>query len=120
MVKKAYELPEEITYPLVVVQEIENTENLKFSTTKGEQVTNLAYQIDAYCDTTQLSTGEILNAGDSAKLLGNKISKLLGGEKYKMARVGNDPTVPIGPDSTIMRNVQRYNCCLHKNIIYRR
>ena len=83
MVKNAYDIPKKIEYPLVIITEINNSENLQFTTIEGEQVTNLAYQIDSYCDDTQLSNGEIIRAVDSAKLLGTKISKLLGGAKYK-------------------------------------
>ncbi len=122
MVKNAYDIPKKIEYPLVIITEINNSENLKFTTIKGEQVTNLAYQIESYCDDTQLSNGEIIRAVDSAKLLGTKISKLLGGEKYKMARVGQDSLQNSTPDSTVKRHIQRYECCLElkTNTLYRR
>lgn len=122
MVKNAYDIPKKIVYPLVVITEINNSENLQFTTIEGEQVTNLAYQIDSYCDDTQLSNGEIIRAVDSAKLLGTKISKLLGGVKYKMARTGQDSLQSSTPDSTIKRHIQRYECCLElkTNTLYRR
>lgn len=119
-VKKVYEVPRDVTYPLVTIQEIENTENTRYSTDEGEQVTNLSYQIDCYCKTTQLSDGTFLNASDSAKLLGVIVSKLLGGENYKLARVGNSPMVSVNQDNTVMRYIQRFTGCLFKDTIYRR
>lgn len=122
MVKNAYDIPNKIKYPLVTVTELINSENTNFSTRKGEQVTNLSYQIDVYCENTELSTGDILSASDSAKLLGTKISKLLGGEMYKMARIGQDIIQSSAPDNTVKRHIQRYECCLdlRTNTLYRR
>lgn len=122
MVKLSYEVPNKVSYPLVAITELVNSENTKYSTDKGEQVTNLSYQIDSICDTTQLSDGTILDASRSAKLLGTKISKLLGGERYKLERKGDSPLVAINSDRTIMRYINRYECCLFlkQNIIYRR
>lgn len=119
-VKKIYEVPRDVTYPLVTIQEIENSENTRYSTDEGEQVTNLSYQIDCYCKTTQLADGTFLNASDSAKLLGVIVSKLLGGENYKLARVGNSPMVSVNQDNTVMRYVQRFTGCLFQDTIYRR
>lgn len=122
MVKNAYDIPNKIKYPLVVITEIINSENTKFSTRKGEQVTNLSYQIECLCENTKLSTGDILSAADSAKLLGTKISKLLGGERYKMARIGQDIIQSSPSDNTVKRYIQRYECCLdlRTNTLYRR
>lgn len=122
MVKLSYEDLDNISYPLVVITEIVNTENSKYSTDKGEQVTNLTYQVESICDTTELSDKIILDASRSAKLLGTKISKLLGGENYKLERKGDDPLKAISSDRTIMRYINRYEGCLYlkQNIIYRR
>lgn len=107
---------------MVVVSEIYNAENTRFSTIEGELVTNLTYQIECLCKDTQLADGTIISAIESAKLLGIKISKLLGGVKYKMARVGQDVTTTLAVDNTVKRNIQRYECCLdlRTNTIYRR
>lgn len=122
MVKLSYEVPNKVSYPLVVITEIVNSENTKYSTDKGEQVTNLSYQVESICDTTELSDKTILDASRSAKLLGTKISKLLGGERYKLERKGDDPLKAISSDRTIMRYINRYEGCLYlkQNIIYRR
>lgn len=122
LVKNAYDVPNTRKYPLIVVTEIENSENTRFSTIEGEQVTNLAYQIECLCEITQLSDETILSAADSAKLLGTKISKLLGGEKYHMARTGQSIIQPLTSDNTVKRHIQRYECCLdlRTNTLYRR
>ena len=119
-VKKIYEVPRDVVYPLVTIQEIENSENTRYSTDKGEQVTNLSYQIDCYCKTTQLANGTFLSASDSAKLLGVIVSKLLGGERYKLARIGNSPMVSVTQDNTVIRYIQRFTGCLFQDTIYRR
>lgn len=121
-VKDAYNIPNVIKYPLVVITEILNSENTRYSTRQGEQVTNLTYQVEALCETTQLNDSTVLSATDSAILLGNKISKLLGGPRYKMARVGQDITQDSPMDNTVKRNIQRYECCLDlkTNTLYRR
>ena len=122
MVKNAYDIPNKIEYPLVVVTELLNSENTKYSTNDGEQVTNLTYQIDVYCQNTKIINDNILNAIDSAKLLGTKISKLLGGERYKMARVGQEILQSLSADNTVKRHTQRYECCLElkTNTLYRK
>lgn len=122
MVKKSYEVPQEVEYPLVVITEILNSENTRYTTNEGEQVTNLTYQIDCQCKQTKIADGTILNAPDSSKLLGIKISKLLGGQRYKMRRVGDNAQSTLRADRTIMRNINRYECCLYlkQDTIYRR
>lgn len=121
MVKKAYDVPKKFTYPLVLVTEILNSENTRYSTDEGEQVTNLTYQVETLCEITKIN-GKVYSAVDSATMLGNKISLLLGGKAYKMARTGQDVVQPLTTDNTIMRHIQRYECCLDlkTNTIYRR
>ena len=122
MVKNSYDIPNKIEYPLVVVTEILNSENTKYSTREGEQVTNLTYQIESYCKDTKLADGSILSAANSAKLLGVKISKLLGGIDYKMVRVGQEVIQDLSVDNTVKRHIQRYECCLdiRTDTLYRR
>lgn len=122
MVKNSYDIPNKIEYPLVVITEILNTENTKYSTREGEQVTNLTYQIESYCKDTKLADGSILSAANSAKLLGIKISKLLGGINYKMVRAGQEVIQELAVDNTVKRHIQRYECCLdiRTDTLYRR
>lgn len=122
MVKNSYDIPNKIDYPLVMVTEILNSENTRYSTREGEQVTNLTYQIECYCKDTKLADGNILSAANSAKLLGIKISKLLGGIDYKMVRVGQEVIQDLSVDNTVKRHIQRYECCLdiRTDTLYRR
>ncbi len=126
MVKNAYDMPMQIEYPLVVVTEINNSENINFTTREGEQVTNLGYQIESMCEQTAFKNEDgsetILSAADSAKLLGTKISKLLGGNRYKMTRTGQELIQTVSADSTVKRHIQRFECCLElkTNTLYRR
>ena len=121
-VKLAYEIPTVIEYPLVVITEILNSENDRYSTIDGEQVTNITYQVESICEATELTDGTILDATRSAKLLAIKVSKLFGGERYNFKRVGDSPLRPVNADKTIMRYIDRYEGCLFlkQNIIYRR
>lgn len=120
--KLAYEVPQVIEYPLVVITEIANSENTRYTTHEGEQVTNLTYQIETLCEATELKDGTLLDPTRSAKLLGTKISKFLGGENYKFRRVGDNALRPITQDKTIMRYIERYETCLFlkQNTLYRR
>lgn len=122
MVKPAYDVPQIIEYPLVTVLEIDNSENDRYSTDEGEQVTNLSYQIETMCETTQLKDGTFLTPSESAKLLGKIVAQLLGGKRYKMKRIATSPLLPLTPDQTVMRYIQRFECCLFnkQNTIYRR
>lgn len=115
-------MPKVIEYPLVVITEIANSENTRYTTQDGEQVTNLTYQIETLCQTTELVDGTLLDATRSAKLLATKVSKLLGGEKYMMRRVGDNALRPVNQDKTIMRYIERYETCLFlkQNTLYRR
>lgn len=138
MVKLAYEVPDKIEYPLVVLTEILNSEDTRYTTDKGEQVTDLTYQVECICRATNVNvevekvneeTGETetitekqtLDSTRSAKLLALKVSHVLGGT-YKLRRLGNNPLNPVNADKTIMRAIDRYEGCLFlkQNIIYRR
>lgn len=138
MVKLAYEVPDKIEYPLVVLTEILNSEDTRYTTDEGEQVTDLTYQVECICRATNVNvevekvseeTGETetitekqtLDSTRSAKLLALKVSHVLGGT-YKLRRLGNNPLNPVNADKTIMRVIDRYEGCLFlkQNIIYRR
>lgn len=138
MVKLNYEVPDKIEYPLVVITEILNSEDTRYTTADGEQVTDLTYQVECICRATKVNvekevineeTGKaetiveqnILDSTRSAKLLALKVANVLGKE-YKLRRIGNNPTNPVNADKTIMRAIDRYEGCLFlkQNIIYRR
>lgn len=92
---------------MITIDEIRNNENTQFSTSEGEKVSNLAYQIDCYSKTT-----ETFQATDSAKLIGQVVNRLLGGSRYKMNRIGDPALLPLTTDKTIMKYSLRYSCVL--------
>lgn len=95
---------------MITIDEIDNSENENFSTATGEQVSNLAYQIDCYSKQTSH-----LQASDSARFMGKIVNEVLGGEKYKMTRTGTPALVPLINDDTVMKYTLRYRCVLDIN-----
>lgn len=116
-VKGAYDTIPEISYPLITILEIQNTENSKFTDNNGEHVSDLSYQIECCSrNTTQLE------ATESAMLMGKVVNELLTGPNYKLSRVGTPSLVPITDDKDVIRYILRYSCsvCLDTNTIYAR
>lgn len=116
-VKGAYDTIPKISYPLITILEIQNTENSRFTDNNGEHVSDLSYQIE-YCsrNTTQLE------ATESAMLMGKVVNDLLTGPKYKLSRIGTPSIVPITDDKDVIRYILRYSCSidLDTNTIYSR
>lgn len=116
LVKGIYENNPKITYPMITINEIRNTENTKFSTSTGEKVSNLAYQFDCYSKDL-----ENLQAAQSAKLMGKILNKLIGGPRYKMNRIGTPVLLPLTQDKTVLKYSLRYSCVLdlERHIIFK-
>lgn len=76
----------------------------------------MAYQITAY--TRNLSNMQSIEA---VRLMGIEINKVLGGEKYKMTRLGNPTIKPTITDNTILQYVIRYSgvLSLEENRLYK-
>lgn len=120
-VQEAYSFrTDDINLPMIVVQEILNEENRKYTTPEGEQATDLAYNITVMCETTELKNGEILSPIDSTKLLMLQVDKLLGGEKYQMNRAVRTPIMPQKEDNSVMMYQQIYDTVLYKDTLYRK
>jgi len=98
-----------VEYPLITILEIDNSENEKYSTTDGETVSNLGYQVESYCQTSRMLDGSTLKPTDATLLLVRKINDVLGGVDYKLKRTGTQPIVPTTFDNSIMRGISRYN-----------
>lgn len=116
-VKGAYDTVPEISYPLITILEIQNTENSKFTDNNGEHVSDLSYQIECCSrNTTELE------ATESAMLMGNIVNKLLTGPTYKLSRIGTPTLAPIPDDQDIIRYILRYSCSidLDSNTIHSR
>lgn len=116
-VKGAYDTVPKISYPLITILEIQNTENSKFTDNNGEHVSDLSYQIEC-CSRNTLQ----LEATESAMLMGKVVNDLLTGPKYKLSRVGTPSIVPIVDDKDVIRYILRYSCSidLDTNTIYAR
>lgn len=101
---------------MVTIFEINNAENTRFSTTSGEEVSDLAYQIDCYSRGTST-----LQATESAMLMGRIVNRLLGGPRYKMNRIGTPALMPLIQDKTVLKYSLRYSCVLEldTNTIYK-
>lgn len=101
---------------MVTILEIDNSENERFSTAKGEEVSNLSYQIDCYSRNT-----DFLQATESAMLMGRIVNQVLGGSKYKMTRKGTPVVKPLIEDKTVIKYTLRYSCVLvlNTNTIYK-
>lgn len=76
----------------------------------------MTYQITAY--TRNLSSMQSIEA---VRLMGIEINKVLGGEKYKMNRLGNPAIKPTITDNTILQYVIRYSgvLSLEENRLYK-
>lgn len=92
---------------MITVQEIDNSENTRFSTATGEEVSNVSYQIDCY-------SGNTLNLQStySAMAMGRIVNSLLGGPNYKMTRIGTPALLPLIEDKTIIKYSLRYTCVI--------
>lgn len=101
---------------MVTILEINNSENERFSTSEGEKVSELGYQIDCYSRGT-----ELLQSTDSAMLMGRVVNEILGGPRYKMVRIGAPAIMPLIQDKTVIKYSLRYTCVLEldTNTIYK-
>lgn len=101
---------------MITIQEINNSENTQYSTSEGEQVSDLSYQIDCY------SRGTLkLQATESSMLIGKVVNEVLGGKKYKMTRISTPVLMPLIEDNSIIKYSIRYTCVLflNQNTIYK-
>lgn len=115
-VKDAYEVLPKEKYPLIVIEEIENTENVSGSTTQGERRTNLGYNIQALARDTEEYT-----AKQAAKLMLDIVAEYLQPPEYNLFRGARTPILPDNRDNTIMYGTQTYSGVYDKdtNLIYK-
>ncbi len=116
-VKYSYDGDDSITYPCVIIQEIENTDNSRYYDLQ-EHVVDVAYQF------TILSEASYDNdAVTNVMNIMNLIKKYMRGERYhSLHRHGNEPIVNHPNDDNIKIGYMRYTGCIDidNNIIYRR
>ena len=115
VVKEAYKSLPKTKYPMVTIQEIDNSEVEDRTTAEGEQTTRLTYQIMCYSRDTQE-----YDYVESARFMGNIVNDYIM-EEYKMRRLGTPVAQPYLQDNTVMICTQRYSCVYDKetNLIYK-
>lgn len=114
-IKQAYKSLPKAKYPMITIEEIDNSEVTSRTTAKGEQTTLLGYQIVCYSRDT-----EEYDYVDSAKFMAELVNDFIM-TNYKMQRLGSPIPIPYITDNTVMTCVQRYNCVYDKetNLIYK-
>lgn len=117
VVKKSYDGEDSITYPCVIVSEIENSDNSRFYDLQ-EHIVNVAYQF------TILSEQSSDNDADTnVRLIMNLIKNYMRGERYhSLHRTGDNPVVNHPNDDNIKIGYMRYTGCIDidTHTIYRR
>ena len=67
LVKEIYEENPPIRYPMITIEEIDNSENTEFTDNIGEHISNLGYQINCYSKNTKT-----MQAPEAARTIGFK------------------------------------------------
>lgn len=118
MIKTAYDLFPEITYPAITIQDIENLENSRYSDASGEQVSDISIRFTIYGIQTATKT-----ANEVVDDLKNKLDSYLKNDKYMcLKRTNSSPNIPMVNDENVLTAYQTYNCNIEllTNTIYRR
>ena len=116
-VKKSFDGDDEISYPSVIVSEIQNDDVDQFFD-GAEHIVDVAYQFDIYADQTIDSDAE-----SNVRNIINIIRNYMRGERYRaLHRVGATPIITLQKDSNIKIGFMRYEgrIDIDNNIIYRR
>ena len=115
LVKEIYKENPPIRYPMITIEEINNSEYEQMTDNTGEQFSNLGYQIDCHCK--NISN---LQATEAVRLIGFTVDDVFM-NKYKMRRVGQPVLKPLSTDKNIMVYSLRYECAfeLNENRIYK-
>lgn len=117
LVKEAYENYPEISYPLITIEEISNTNTNKYWD-GTEFATDLVYQFSINCEQTETKT-----ANENARIMADILDKYMQGERYNcLRRRGFTPPRPSISDPNVKTCYLRYDCSLvaSQNTIYRR
>ena len=100
---------------MITIQEIDNSEAMRYSSNLGEEFSNIGYQINAY--TRDISS---MQAPEAIRIMSDKVNNVLG-VQLQMVRNGSPVTAPLPSDSTILQYSVRYTGVLDiiRNIIYK-
>lgn len=114
-IKEAYKKLPKIQYPMITIEEIDNSEDTRYSSNLGEEFSSMAFQINFY--TRDI---ESMQANEAIRIVANEINKVLG-EKLKMVRQSSPVILPLPADTTILQYSVRYKCVfdIKRNIIYK-
>lgn len=115
-IKEAYEQNPKINYPMITIQEIDNSEAERYSSNLGEEFSNIGYQINIYTrDISSMQKNEIM------RKLADKVNMALG-TRLGMIRGGNPATMLVPSDTTILQYSVRYIGVLDilRDIIYKK
>lgn len=114
-VKEIYKELPKINYPMITIQEFENSETVQYSSNLGEEFSTLGYQINFL--SRNLPT---MQASDALREMMFETNKVLG-EEYKMVRGVPTPVTPLPSDNTVFQSSIRYTCVfdLNQNRIYK-
>ena len=121
-VKKSMDGNYNITYPLVIVQELDNMDDSRFFD-GNEHIVNVGYQIEVLADQS-----EDKDAETNVISICNLIKEYMRGERYRaLQRVGSSPIMPqyssaLEKDGGIKIGFMRYSgrIDIDNHIIYRR
>lgn len=119
IVKEAFEIYPNLTYPMIAVQEIQNTTATQYKDESGEFATALGYQINISCEQNETYT-----ANENIRRIATIIDNYLqSSERYRcLDRTGGVQPLPKVSDPNVMEGHLRYVCNLvaSQNTIYRR
>lgn len=116
-VKTAYEGDEDISYPYVLIEELDNRDVQRFYD-GVEHVVDVGYQFTICAEQTATK-----DAITNVRTIINIIKQYMRGERYHaLRRVGSSPDAALPGDSNVRIGYMRYEGRINidENIIYRR
>ena len=116
-VKHAYREFPKISYPMIIIDELENSDVHRYYD-GTEHVVNVGYQFSVYAKQSSK-----LDAVDNVRQILEIIKNYMRGERYHaLQRISSQPIVPHPTDSNIRIGYVRYIGCIDidTNTIYRR
>lgn len=117
VVKTSYDGDDDISYPYIVVEELDNSDVEKFYDGK-EHVIDVGYQFTIFAEQTVDK-----DAKTNVRMIIDKIREYMRGERYhSLQRIGSSPDAALPNDSNIRIGYMRYNgrIDIDTNTIYRR
>lgn len=117
IVKERYEKYPKISYPMITIDEINNSDEQRYFD-GTEEVSYLAYQFEINCEQSETKTA-LQNVKYVAKLLDGYFKQ----DKYRcLRRIGDLAKSPLSSDDNVIVGYLRYECNLEikTNTIYRR